>query len=96
MEISELFGKLPRRRRKRMELYLINDEVNSFDYAIEALTSLLPLCNTLRAQQIVLLTDGRGECQIYSGFAPEIYIIYANFQKLGFNVEIRQYKPKRK
>jgi len=96
MEISELFGNIPNRRRKRMELYLINDEINSFKYATEALKSLLPMCNSLRAQQIVLLTDGRGECQIYSGFAPEIYILYANFQKLGFNVEIRQYKPKRK
>tara|TARA_R100000541_G_scaffold41311_3_gene48765 strand:- start:24584 stop:24874 length:291 start_codon:yes stop_codon:yes gene_type:complete len=96
MEISELFGNIPRRRRKRMELYLINDEVNSFKYATEALKSLLPMCNSLRAHQIVLLTDGKGECQIYSGFAPEIYILYANFQKLGFEVQIRQYKTKRK
>ena len=79
-----------------MSLYLINDDVNSFDYVIYILSKHLPMCNSLRAQQIVLLTDGKGECQIYSGFAPEIYMLYANFQKVGFNVEIRQYKPKRK
>ncbi len=96
MEISKLFGKLPKGRRKRMELYLLNDDVNSFDYVIQSLTDLLPMCNILRAQQIALLVDGRGECSIYSGFAPEIYILYATFQKLGLNMQIRQYKPKKK
>ena len=79
-----------------MELYLLNDDVNSFDYVIQSLTDLLPMCNILRAQQIALLVDGRGECSIYSGFAPEIYILYATFQKLGLNMQIRQYKPKKK
>jgi len=96
MEISKLFGKLPKGRRKRMELYLLNDNINSFDYAMQSLTDLLPMCNTLRAQQIVLLVDGHGECCIYSGFAPEIYVLYAGFQKLGLKVQIREYKPKRK
>jgi len=96
MEISKLFGKLPKGRRKRMELYLLNDDVNSFDYVIQSLTNLLPICNILRAQQIVLLVDGHGECSIYSGFAPEIYVLYASFQKLGLTIQIREYKSKRK
>ena len=96
MEISKLFGKSPRRRRKRMELYLLDDNVNSFDYVISSLTALLPMCNTLRAEQIAILVDGHGECNIYSGFAPEIYLLYASFQKLGLIVQIREYKPKRK
>ena len=61
MEISKLFGKLPKGRRKRMELYLLNDNVNSFDYVIQTLTDLLPICNILRAQQIALLVDGAGD-----------------------------------
>jgi len=98
MEISKLFGKLPkgRQRRKRMELYLLDDNINSFDYAVQSLTDLLPMCNILRAQQIATLVDGHGECCIYSGFAPEIYVLYAGFQKLGLKVEIREYNPKRK
>tara|TARA_R110002050_G_scaffold70772_2_gene152532 strand:- start:579 stop:869 length:291 start_codon:yes stop_codon:yes gene_type:complete len=96
MEISKLFGPSPKRRRKRMQLYLMNDNVNSFEYVMESLMTLLPLCNSLRAEQIAMLTDGHGECSIYSGFAPEIYILYANFQKVGLEVQIREYKPKRK
>jgi len=79
-----------------MQLYLLNDEYNSYDYVIQILTTLLPMCNTLRAEQIAMLVDGVGECSIYSGFAPEIYMLYAHFQKAGLEVQIREYKPKRK
>jgi len=90
METSKLFGKSPRRRRTRMQLYLLNDENNSFDYVIQSLTTLLPICNTLRAEQMAVTVDTVGECSIYSGFAPEIYILYAHFQKLGLSVQIRE------
>ena len=90
MEISKLFGKSPRRRRKRMQLYLLNDDYNSFDHVIQSLTTLLPTCNTLRAEQIAVTVDTADECSIYSGFAPEIYLLYAHFQKLGLNVQIRE------
>ena len=89
METSKLFGKSPRRRRKRMQLYLLNDDENSFEYVIQALTTLLPKCNTLRAEQIAVSVDTSGECDIFSGFAPEIYILYAHFQKMGLQVQIR-------
>jgi len=79
-----------------MQLYLLNDDKNTIEYVMESLMALLPLCNSLRAEQIATLTHGHGECSIYSGFAPEIYILYANFQKLGLQVQIREYKPKRK
>jgi len=96
METSKLFGKSPRRRRKRMELYLLNDDINSFDYVMTSLTLLLPMCNSLRAEQIAMIVDNTGECSVYSGFAPEIYMLYAHFQKLGLTVQIREYKTKRK
>jgi ATP-dependent Clp protease adapter protein ClpS len=89
METSKLFGKSPRRRRKRMHLVLLNDEDNSFEYVIQALTTLLPICNILRAEQIAVSVDTVGECSIFSGFAPEIYVLYAHFQKLGLRVQIR-------
>ena len=34
--------------------------------------------------------DNNNECNIYSGFAPEIYILYANLQKIGLKVQIRE------
>mgnify|MGYP002624015337 FL=1 len=79
-----------------MLLYLLNDNENSFEYVIQSLCSILPLCNTLRAEQIAMIVHNTGECNIYSGFAPEIYLLYAHLQKLGLTVQIREYKSKRK
>ena len=94
MEISKLFGSTKRRRRKRMYLYLINDNKNSFDYVIDCLTSFIPMCNKLKAEQIAMITSNVGECSIWSGFAPDIYLLYTAFIKTGLNVEIREYNKK--
>ena len=91
MEISKSSGNTKRRRRKRMNLYLLNDEENTVDYVIDVLKSFLPMCNTLRAEQIAMIVHNTGECSIYSGFAPEIYLIFAAFQKSGLSVQIREY-----
>ena len=79
-----------------MTLYVMNDNKNSFDYVIYALQQTLPMCNSLRAEQLALITHHSGESCIYTGFAPEIYMMYAQFQKAGLNVDIREYKPKSK
>ena len=91
METSKSSGSIRRRRRKRMNLYLKNDDKNSFDYVMQSLMSFLPMCNILRAEQIAMIVHNTGECSIYSGFAPEIYLIYTAFQKSGLDVEIREY-----
>ncbi len=91
METSKSSGSIRRRRRKRMNLYLKNDDKNSFDYVIQSLMSFLPMCNILRAEQIAMIVHNTGECSIYSGFGPEIYLIYTAFQKSGLDVEIREY-----
>ena len=96
MGISKLSGNTKRRRRKRMKLYLLNDNKNSFEYVINSLTTLIPMCNSLRAEQIAMIVHNTGECSVYSGFAPEIYILYAAFQKSGLNVQIREYNQNRK
>ena len=96
METSKSSGSTKRRRRKRMNLYLKNDDKNSFDYVIQSLMSFLPMCNILRAEQIAMIVHNTGECSVYSGFAPEIYILYAAFQKSGLNVQIREYNQNRK
>ena len=91
MEISKSSGSTRRRRRKRMKLYLLNDDKNSFDYVMEVLKAYVPMCNSLHAEQIAMIVHNTGECSIYSGFAPEIYLIYTAFQKSGLDVEIREY-----
>tara|TARA_R100001230_G_C5472420_1_gene26750 strand:+ start:55 stop:294 length:240 start_codon:yes stop_codon:yes gene_type:complete len=79
-----------------MNLYLLNDNENSIEYVMQSLKSFIPMCNVLRAEQIAMIVHNTGECDIYSGFAPEIYMIYAAFQKAGLNVQIREYNQKRK
>ena len=89
MEISKLSGKSKRFRRKRMSLYILNDNVNSFQYVIETLQLYIPMCNSLQAEQIALLIHKAGRCEVYSGFPPEIYLIYSNFKKSGLIVELK-------
>ena len=72
-----------------MSLYLINDDVNSFDYVIYILSKHLPMCNSLRAEQIAHLVHKSGECHIHTGFPPEIYIMYAQIQKAGLEVKLK-------
>ena len=94
MATSKSSGNIRRRRRKRMNLYLLNDNENSFEYVMESLKSFIPMCNSLRAEQIAMIVHNVGECSIYTGFAPEIYMLYAVFQKSGLQVQIREYKSK--
>ena len=78
-------------RRKRMDLFILNDNKNSFEYVIRTLCRFMPMCNTLQAEQIAIIVDGSGECKVYSGFEPEIYLLYIRFQKAGLTVQIRQH-----
>ena len=66
-----------------------DDDYHSFDNAIEILTSFLPLCNSLRAEQIAQIVHTAGECHIHTGFPPEIYIMYAQLQKSGLTIKLK-------
>jgi ATP-dependent Clp protease adapter protein ClpS len=89
METSGSFGKSRRKRRKRLHLYLIDDDYNTFENVIYALQAVLPNCNSLLAEQIAMITHNTGEAELYSGFGNDVYIKYAQLQKLGLNVDIR-------
>jgi len=89
METSGSFGSTRRKRRKRLHLYLIDDDFNSFDNVMYALQSVLPECNALLAAQMATITHNAGQAELYSGFGNEVYIKYAQLQKLGLNVDIR-------
>ena len=91
MGISKSNGNIKKRRQKRqrMSLYLLNDDINSFEYVMHSLMTLLPMCNSLRAEQIARLVHESGECHIHTGFPPEIYILYAQIQKAGLQVKLK-------
>ena len=64
-----------------MSLYLMNDNLNSFENVIYLLSKHVPMCNTLRAEQIAMLVHKSGECHIHKGFPPEIYIFICTITK---------------
>ena len=72
-----------------MSLYLMNDDHNSFEFVIHSLSTIQPMCNTLRAEQIAQIVHKSGECHIHTGFPPEIYIMYAQIQKAGLEVKLK-------
>jgi len=78
-----------RKRRKRISLYLYNDDFNSFDIVVLALTRHLPKCNSLRAEQLAILANNNGKVKMCSGFSPEIYQIQANLIKCGLIIETK-------
>ena len=67
----------------------MNDDHNSFDHVIYILQKTLPMCNTLRAEQIARLVHESGKCDVFTGFPPEVYILYAQLQKMGLTVQLK-------
>ena len=67
----------------------MDDNVNSFDFVMYALAKFIPMCNSLRAEQIAILVHESGECHIHTGYPPEIYILYAQLQKAGLTVKLK-------
>ena len=88
---SDTPTKKRRPRRKKLSLYLLNDSINSYEHVINVLTTLLPLCNRLHAEQIAVLAHNVNECEIYKGHPPEIFVLYAQFQKAKLKVQLRDY-----
>lgn len=76
------------KRRRKFKIYLLDDEFNSFEHVIAVLTTLLPGCNSIRAESIAMITHNVGQCHIYSGFAPEAFVLYANLKKSGLTVSL--------
>ena len=70
-----------------MQLYLLNDSVNSFEYVVECLHNHIPLCNQIRATQMAVTADAAGICPIYSGGEQEVYMMYGLLRKCGLHVD---------
>jgi ATP-dependent Clp protease adapter protein ClpS len=89
METSGSNGVTRRKRRTRLHLYLLDDDYNTFENVIYSLQHVLPDCNSLLAEQFARIVHNTGEAHLYSGFGNEVYIKYAQLQKLGLTVDIK-------
>ncbi len=93
METSKSSGNTKKRkpRRKRLFIYLINDEVNSFEYVHKVLMSVC-MHNTFQAEQCAMITHNAGKCLVYSGLGNEPYFIYELLTKYGLTVKLTSKK----
>lgn len=83
------------KRRKRIYIQLINDDINSFDYVIKC---LMTICghNYYQAHQCALMTHNNKICNITSGFQPEILETYMQLMKSGLSVDMSTNKNLKK
>ena len=87
MDISKLLTSLS--RKKKYSIFLLNDNINSFDYVIHILSQTMPLWTKYRAEQAALIIHNVGELEVRSGYPPEICLLYATLHKSGLTVDIR-------
>lgn len=69
------------------EIILHNDDVNTFDYVIEALISVCE--HTLeQAEQCTVLVHYKGKCAVKTGELDELKPKCAKLQELGLSAEL--------
>jgi ATP-dependent Clp protease adaptor protein ClpS len=84
--------KKPRKpRRKRLHIYLHDDNVNSFEYVVKVLMSICGH-NMYQAEQCAMITHNTGESHIYSGLGNDPYIIFELLIKHGLTVQLKDKK----
>ncbi|MDY0343529.1 MAG: ATP-dependent Clp protease adaptor ClpS [Lentimicrobium sp.] len=69
------------------ELVLYNDEINTFDFVIEALVDICGL-NPLQAEQITLIVHYKGKSGVKSGSLTELKPPYNAMIDRGLTVSI--------
>ncbi len=69
-------------------LYLLNDDVNSFEHVIEV---LMDLCHHsyLQAEQCAMLTHLKGSCSIKSGSKTALESLKQHLNRFNLKAEIR-------
>ena len=68
-------------------LYLINDDLNSFDHVIDCLVAICDH-NPIQAEQSALLTHYKGRCDILKGELENLEPIKEDLLLYGLYVEI--------
>jgi len=80
-----------RKRQKIVEIYLVNDDKVSFQHVIESLSSTLPECSVIRAEQIAMITHAKGVCHIYTGKSSVAILLQTMLIARGLQI-ITKYK----
>jgi ATP-dependent Clp protease adaptor protein ClpS len=93
METSKSNGNIKKRRprRKRLHIYLMNDDFNSFEYVIKVLMAILGH-NVYQAQQCAEITHNVGKCHIYSALGNDAYFTFEQLTKHGLSVKLTHKK----
>jgi ATP-dependent Clp protease adapter protein ClpS len=78
---------MARQRRKRIYLYLYNDDYNAVTYVDHILQTACNK-NPIVSAQIIQIVEATGKCQVMSGFEPTIFSIYAGLAKAGLTVKL--------
>jgi ATP-dependent Clp protease adaptor protein ClpS len=79
-------------RRKRLHLYLLDDNTNSFEYVINVLVHVCNM-NALQAEQCALLTHSTGKSHIHTSLnGMETIVIYETLLRSGLNIELSKKK----
>jgi len=79
------------KRRKRLHLYLLDDDENTFEHVI---TTLMQYCNHnyFQACQCASIVHTNGIIEVKSGFIPDIFAVYLRLTQQGLSVELRKDK----
>ena len=93
MATSKSNGNIKKRkpRRKRLFIYLMNDNFNTVEYVMKVLQSILGH-NVYQAEQCAMITHNAGQCLVHSAFAKEAYLLFDMLQKHGLTVKLTQKK----
>jgi len=83
--------KKKQKRRKRLHVYLLNDNQNSFEYVCKVLMSMCGH-NAYQAEQCALLTHNIGKSHVYTGLGVEPILVYEVLLKHGLKVELNDKK----
>ncbi len=75
-------------RKKRYHIYLLNDQLHTFEYVIHALMSCCDM-NVFQAEQCAIIVDGCDEYKIASLTNSDALFMYKNLAQFGLNVELR-------
>jgi len=91
METSKSTGKLRKPRRRRLYVYLMDDNHNSIEFVIKV---LMTIChhNVYQAEQCAMITHMNGRSLIYSGLGEDPIIVFEQLLKHGITVELKSKK----
>lgn len=69
------------------KLYLLDDDIHTFDEVVGVLRKYLSFPMT-QGQSVANIVHNNGKCDIYTGDIIMVEDLYELFRKEGFNVEI--------